>query len=322
MSNVLITGVAGFIGSHVAEYFLRNSDHRVFGIDSMSYAAEDGRRLREIGAFQHNRFTMWKADVSKEDLMDVDPTWIVHLAAASHVDRSIQDPETFIQSNVVGTFKMLEHARRARSLKKFVYFSTDEVFGPYPSYPAGESIGFSEWSRYNTSSPYSATKAAGEELALAWENTYGVPVTICHCCNVFGKRQNSEKFIPKLVAKILAGEQVRIHTDKDFVSGSRMYVYAGDVALAISVLLSRGQTRQKYNIPGKMVSNMDMAVRVAKILRKPAKLTFGYPETERPGWDFSYAVSGAAIHAIGWEPMADFDLALEETVLSYVPVQP
>jgi dTDP-glucose 4,6-dehydratase len=239
--------------------------------------------------------------------------YVVHLAAETHVDSSIQDPEKFIRTNVIGTLKMLERMRDFE-IDKFLYFSTDEVFGPADVFPA------IEWTRYNSSSPYSASKAAGEELSLAWANTYGLPVVISHCANVIGAGQHEEKFIPKLIGKISRGEEVEIHASEDGKIGSRMYVHTEDVCKAIHLMLERGAIREKYNITGMEISNLHMAQMVAQSMRKPLNYRLTYPFKERPGWDFAYRIGGSKLHDLGWRqgPILTGPHGIPEVVRSYL----
>jgi dTDP-glucose 4,6-dehydratase len=241
-----------------------------------------------------------------------EPDYIAHLGAETHVDRSISDPLTFVNSNILGTFEMLEYARQLPNLKKFLYASTDEIFGDAQEQP------FHEWSRYNSRNPYAATKAAAEELALAWQNTYNLPIVISHCSNVFGERQCAEKFIPLLVNEISKNEIVDIHTDQQGVSGDRTWVYVGDVVKAIMAMLLQGKPRTKFNIPGKKLSNLEVASEVARVLDKSLRYRQVYPY-HRPGWDFSYNVTGTELSALGWELSNDTSFwdEFRKTVRSY-----
>lgn len=313
MTKCLVTGGAGFIGSHLVNFLLKATDWEIAIWDKLSYAAWGGRRLREIGAIPNPRVQFTQLDLSTLTPHGslYSPEYIIHLAAETHVDRSIDAPFIFMSSNILGTASILDFARKQRHLKKFLYFSTDEIFGPARGEP------FDEWSRYNSSNPYAATKAAGEELALAWANTYGLPVVVSHCCNVFGERQHEEKFIPILVRQIAAGHTVTIHSRPDGTSGSRMYVYAGDVARAIWLMLEHGEIRAKYNIAGREIANNEMAVMVAEIMDKPLRMKEEYPYDSRPGWDFSYRISGEALHELGWKPTENFRALLRQVVKSY-----
>lgn len=305
MTTCLVTGGAGFIGASLVKYLLRETDWRVIVWDSGTYAARKFERLNDVKC--PGRFALLGIDIRQAPVPDgVD--YIVHMAAETHVDRSIVDSTDFISTNIGGTWHMLEVARRCEGLKKFLYFSTDEVFGPAMGPP------FWEWDRYSSSNPYSATKAAGEELALAWANTYGLPVVISHCANAFGEDQHEEKFIPMLVRKILKDEIVPIHVDESGLSGSRMYVHTNDIARAIHVMLERGMIRQKYNIPGVSVSNHTMAYLVANTLERTLKKEEITPFKDRPGWDFSYSIRGINLEHLGWKPTSDIFPQLTDVI--------
>jgi dTDP-glucose 4,6-dehydratase len=309
MTTILISGGAGFLGSHLVNHLLKETDWSVEVWDCLNYSSRDAWRLRKIGAFDSERFRFVNLDLAEFIARTQPFDYIVHLAAETHVDNSIKDARLFVRSNIVGTFNLLEYARKIPNLKKFLYFSTDEVFGPSPD---GDS--FHEWSRYNSSNPYSATKAAGEELSMAWENTYKLPVVVSHCCNVFGTMQHPEKFIPKLVTAINGGHRIGIHANEAGESGSRMYVYVGDVVRAICLILEHGEVRQKYNIPGIEVSNEEMAHCVAKILGKEVICEKSYPFSERPGLDFRYSISSKHLYDLGWGPTPKFKVMLKQVV--------
>ena len=314
MTTVLCTGGAGFLGSHYVDFLLKNTDWDIVVWDCLNYSSKDAWRLREIGAFASTRFRFENVDIGQMDKVPASRPidYIVHLAAETHVDNSIKHAWPFIQSNVVGTFKMLEYARLGvPNLKRFLYFSTDEVFGPW------EGVTPTEFSGYNSSNPYAATKAAAEELCVAWKKTYNLPVVISHCCNVFGERQHEEKFIPKLVKAISGGHMVTIHADEEGKSGSRMYVYAGDVARAIQLMITNDIKWDKFNIPGKEVSNEEMALCVALALDKKLISRKAFPYAERPGWDFSYKIDGTSLcELLGWKPSENFIELLNHTVRS------
>ena len=238
MKKVLITGGAGFYGSHLVKHILANTDWMVTVIDRVD-SAGNMNRLSDLSEWQNDPFRrkfVWHDlrsainPLLSNQLGNFD--YILHVAAASHVDRSIVDPMGFVMDNVVGTGNMLEFARQ-RVPERFLYFSTDEVFGPTTN---GK---FKEWDRYHAGSPYAATKACGEELCLAYHNTYNVPVLITHCMNIFGERQHPEKFIPKLIGHLLKNEVVPIHTDAEGKTPtSRGYVYADVVSQAVMPVLS------------------------------------------------------------------------------------
>ena len=313
--HVVVTGGCGFIGHHFVNLLLKTTDYNISILDSLSYASRGIERLTDIEAFVSGRVRVFPVNLAqplhndvKQELGKVD--YIVHLAAEVHVDKSIADPEKFIQSNIMGTFQMLQLAREVKP-QHFLYFSTDEVFGP-----ALDGVPHKEWDRYNSTNPYSACKAAGEELALAWANTYNVPLTITHCTNVFGERQNPEAFIPKMIRMILEGGKVRIHTNDKGLSGSRFYIHATDVASALIFLLAKKPLRDKFNIVGSLeVSNLDVARSVADILNK--YLRYELVSTDRPGCDFRYALDGTKMVDMGWHPTRDFSGTLKSTVRWY-----
>lgn len=329
--RVMITGAAGFVGHHLVEHLLKTTDWELALVDKLSYASTGLSRLRDIQALDRpgSRVHLFTADISlpigswlEREIGSLD--YIIHLAAETHVDNSIADPRMFVTSNVVGTMEMLEFARRMKSrLKKFVYFSTDEVFGPAP-----QGVEFEEWSRYNTTNPYSATKAAGEELALAWSNSYGIPLMVTHCMNCFGERQHSEKFIPMVVKKILGNELITIHSDPSKTKpGSRSYIHCRNVASALSFLLAKWEVpigmsmRDKFNIRGEQeVDNLTLVKKIHKIMENTIETKFPlrYELVDyhgaRPGHDLRYALSGKKMKELGWEPPSNFDASLEKTI--------
>ena len=316
MKTILITGGCGFIGHHFVEHFLKDTDWKIVVIDKLTYAANGYDRVRDIEAFDNDRVTFLSNDmtlpISEGVIRETqDVNYILHLGAETHVDNSIVDPTPFVMSNVVGTLNILNYTRELKNLKAFVYFSTDEVFGPAP-----EDVNYKEWDRYNSTNPYSATKAGGEELTLAYMNTYGLPGFITHTMNVFGERQHPEKFIPMTIKNILKGNKVIIHANKDKTrAGTRFYIHARNVAYAVHFLLSRFEQRDKYNIVGsREVSNYELADMIADILGKELKYEFVDFHSSRPGHDLRYALDGSKMKKLGWEPDIDFKESLENTV--------
>ena len=235
--------------------------------------------------------------------------YILHLAAGSHVDRSIEYPLEFVMDNVVGTCNILDFARTQKeNLEQFIYFSTDEVFGPAP-----DGIKYKENDRYNSTNPYSASKAGGEELAVAYENTYSLPIYITHTMNVFGERQHPEKFIPMCIRKIRNGESVTIHSDSTkTVPGSRHYIHAEDVASAILFLVNHeggfeptwGNAKcPKFNIVGaEELNNLELAQIIAESQGKELKYEMVDFHSSRPGHDLRYALDGDKMKELGWVP--------------------
>lgn len=317
--RVLITGGAGFIAHHAINEILRRTDWEVVSLDRLDYSGNLNRLhdiLNDLPADQKKRVKIVYHDLKAElnpmivaDIGRID--YVVHMAAGSHVDRSITFPEEFVMDNVVGTCNILNYGRHLDSLEKFIYFSTDEVFGPAPN-----GIKYDEYARYNSTNPYSATKAGAEELAVAFENTYKMPMIISHTMNVFGERQHPEKFIPMCIKRARDGEVVTIHSDPSkTVAGSRHYIHAADVADAMMVLLENdvnqpindnsGIRAQKYNIVGgEELSNLDLAKIIAEAQGKELKYEMVDFHSARPGHDLRYAMSGDRMKDLfGWEPV-------------------
>lgn len=318
MLRVLITGGCGFAGHHFVEHFLRYTDWEIIILDKLTYAAKGFDRLRDISVFNDSRISILSADFSQKlsdgvvkEIGQVDH--ILHIGAETHVDHSIVDAEPFVRANVLGTMWMLEFARTQERLQKFVYFSTDEVFGP-----AQADVKYKEWDRYNSGNPYAATKAGGEELALSYANTHKVPVIITHTMNMFGERQHPEKFIPLCVKKILSGEKLTIHSDATRTkAGSRFYIHCRNVAAAILFLLKEPNATNynKFNIVGEReIDNLKLANLISQIVGKPLKHEMIDFHSTRPGHDLRYALDGGLMKNLGWEPPVGFEKSLEKTV--------
>jgi dTDP-glucose 4,6-dehydratase len=316
--KILITGGAGFIGHHIINKLLNNTNYQLISLDRLDYSGTYNR-IQEI--IDNN--TLWKKRIKivwhdlKAEINPMikkqigDPEIILHVAAASHVDRSIKDPMSFVLDNIVGTTNLLEFARRNKKLKKFLYFSTDEVFGPAPN-----NIKYKENDRYRSGNPYAATKAGAEELCVAYTNPYKMPIIITHTMNVFGERQHPEKFIPKIISSLIKKKEITIHSDKNKKTpGSRFYIHAEDVADAVLFLLSRGKIDQKYNIVGsKEINNLNLAKIVAKHLNINLKFKMVDFHSARPGHDLRYALSGQKLKKMGWQPKKNIERRIKQTV--------
>lgn len=308
VNRILITGSAGFVGSFLVKYILEKTDWEVVGLERLSYSGSLDRLKvnKRYTSVLHNLQCEINEHVAKQIGY---VNFIVHVAANSHVDRSIENPRQFVMDNVIGTCNILEFARLfTPNLEKFIYFSTDEVFGPAP-----DGVFFEEDARYNSTNPYSATKAGGEELAVAYRNTFNVPVIITHTMNIFGETQHPEKFIPKCIQKIKNGETIQIHADSTKTrAGSRFYIYAEDVADAIYFLLGPSGKLEKYNIVGeKEVDNFELAKMIADILNKPLHYEFVDFHSSRPGHDLRYALCSKKMESMGWKPKYDLKERLE-----------
>ena len=314
--RVLITGGAGFIAHHTIKYIIDNTDWEIVSLDRLDYSGNLNRisdMMEDMSPKDKKRLRIVHHDLRAEinDMLSADLgkfNFILHMAASSHVDRSITDPLTFVYDNVVATCNILNFARKNKNLELFIYFSTDEVFGPAPN-----KINYKERDRYNSTNPYSATKAGGEELAVAYENTYQLPVYITHTMNVFGERQHPEKFIPMCIRRIRDNEKVTIHSDKTkTVPGSRHYIHADDVASAVLFLLNyQGKFNPtwgnakcpKFNIVGaEELDNLKLAKIIAAAQDKELKYEMVDFHSSRPGHDLRYALDGNKMKELGWAP--------------------
>ena len=324
--TILITGGAGFIAHHVVDYILRNTDWNIITLDRLDYSGnlnrldevvqavseKDRKRVRTV-------FHDLKAELNPQIVSTIGKVdYIAHLAAGSHVDRSIDYPMEFVMDNVVGTVNILEYARRLPSLERFVYFSTDEVFGPAP-----EGINYKENDRYNSTNPYSASKAGAEELVVAYENTYGLPAVITHTMNVFGERQHPEKFIPMCIKRVRDSESITIHSNKELTkAGSRHYIHALDVADALYFILNYDMSKfnmdyggakcHKFNIVGgEELDNLELANLISSAVDKPLIYKMVDFHSSRPGHDLRYALDGSKMKDMGWTPLPVKDRLLE-----------
>lgn len=317
MTRVLITGGCGFIGHHIVQHFLKTTNWDIIIIDRLSYSSSGFSRLREINAITDPRVSVFTFDLSSrpdkcmiEEFGEID--YILHLAAETHVDNSIEDPEHTIRNNVLSTLYILEVARTIKNIKKFIYFSTDEVFGPAP----GDTL-YKEWDRHKPTNPYSASKSAGEMLCLSYENTYKVPVIICNSMNVFGERQHVEKFIPFCIKNITEGKVIPIHSyPGGEISGTRFYIHARNVAGAVLFIINNGNIGEKYNITGeKEVSNLDLAKLISNVIGKELKYEMMVFHEQRPGHDLRYGLDGSYLAELGWKPTIDFENSIRKTIL-------
>jgi len=318
--RVLLTGGAGFIGHHLLEHLWKNTDWNIVVLDRLD-SAGNLNRITDIECYEANKVRLkivhhnLRAALNESVARSIGKVDIIlHLAAASHVNRSIQDPVSFVEDNVLGTVNLLQYARNLDHLETFVNFSTDEVFGPAP-----DGVAFKEDDRYNSGNPYAASKAAAEEFCVAFHNTYGLPVINTHTMNVFGERQDPEKFVPMAIRKIMRGETVFIHSDHTCTrSSSRFYIHARNVAAAVLFILKNGsRAGQKYNIAGeKELTNLEVAIKIAQVLGRRLDHVMVSPDkSDRPGVDMRYALDDSKMKAMGWKiPMA-LEESLESTIL-------
>ncbi len=328
-STVLVTGGAGFIGSEVVRQLLLRPNIRVINIDCLTYAGNLAN-LRSIEKNPNYRFS--QTDICDKDgiqklFAEYKPQAIVHLAAESHVDRSIDGPADFLKTNIFGTYNLLECTRSylaaaddaTKKNFRFVAVSTDEVFGSLG--PTGK---FSETTPYDPSSPYSATKAASDHLARAWHRTFGLPVLITNCSNNYGPYQFPEKLIPLTIQKMLKEENIPIYGDG---SNVRDWLHVADHSRGILNVLDNGRIGQTYNIGGHGErTNLQVAHAMCDIMDKikPRKNGARYRDLiafvkDRPGHDHRYAIDCTKIESeLGWKPQMNFEQGLQHTIEWYL----
>lgn len=318
--RALVTGGAGFIGSALVRRLV-GAGHDVLNVDLLTYAG-DIRNLAEIE--NNSAHTLLVGDVADGALIrtafnDFKPTHVFHLAAESHVDRSIDTPSSFVQTNVVGTFVMLDAARayaaEAKDPFRFIHVSTDEVYGSLG--PVGL---FTEDSPYAPNSPYSASKAASDLFARAWHRTFNLPVVVTSCSNNYGPYQNAEKLIPTVIGNALLGRPIPIYGDGQNV---RDWLYVDDHVDALLAVATRGALGEKYNIGGhNEIRNIEIAQTICRELdlRSPKADGSSYASQitfvkDRPGHDRRYAIDSAKTNReIGWKPKETFDTGIARTV--------
>lgn len=322
--RVLITGMCGFAGHHVASYLLDETDWDLVGLDRID-ATSSLHRLKEIPDWpqQAKRVSFVWHDL-RAPLNPVVDTQIgkvdvvLHLAASTHVDRSITDPLSFVQDNVMGTAHILEWAR-GRTLDLFVNFCTDEVFGPAPN-----GVAYKEWDRFHPGNPYAAAKCGAAVLGEAFHNTYKTPVVTTFTMNLIGERQHPEKFVPLVIGKVLRGERIYVHADPTrTIPGSRTYLHARNVGAALRFLINNMPARlpfgERVNIVGEReLSNLEVAQRVASILEKPLDYALVDFHSSRPGHDLRYALDGSLLASLGYTHPQNLDASLVRTVRWYV----
>lgn len=318
--RILISGASGFFGSHFVESLLKNTDWEIVCMVRGSWAG-NLRRLYDQTVWDSNAHRL---DVVWCDLRDpiiqfiadrigaVD--YIAHIAADTHVDRSIADPVPFVLNNIRSTLNILEFARQQPELRLLNYFSTDEVYGPAPP-----GVLHTELERYNATNPYAASKAGCEQLVNAYANTYGLPVFITNTMNLYAERQNPEKFVPLIMKAVLGGKTLKIHSDKSKTTpGSRFYLHCRNAAAALEFLFRhsrRWENAQRYNIVGdREVDNLQLAVLVAKIMDKPLKYELVSWHASRPGHDLRYSLDGSKLKSMGFEYSVSFEDSLRKTI--------
>ena len=310
--KILVTGGAGFIGSNFVHYWLKNqSDDQIVNLDKLTYCG-NLENLKEVES--NKSYLFIKGDICDGELLNgamkgIDK--VVHFAAESHVDRSIMEPATFIETNVIGTQMLLEAALKNK-VKHFHHISTDEVFG---ALKLDDPAKFNENTRYDPRSPYSASKAASDHLVRAYYVTYGLPVTITNTSNNYGPYQYPEKLLPLAITNLIEGKKVPIYGDGKYV---RDWLYVEDHCRAIDLVLTKGKVGETYCIGGLEddVNNLELIKKVLKIMGKDESV-LEYVK-DRPGHDRRYAVDWSkAKNELGYQPECDLDTYLEKTIQWY-----
>ncbi len=327
--TILVTGGAGFIGSNLIHYLIRETDYRVINVDKLTYSG-NRESLSDVEA--NDRYIFEQTDICNaaavENLFKTHhPDLVMHLAAESHVDRSIDGPADFLNTNIIGTFNLLEAARSywqtldmaAQSAFRFLHISTDEVFGSL-----GKDGFFKESTRYQPNSPYSASKASSDHLVRAWFHTYGLPTLITNCSNNYGPFQFPEKLIPVVILKALKGEPIPVYGKGENI---RDWLFVEDHVRALLTVLEKGAVGETYNVGGNTEqTNLELVKKICSLLDewKP-NASIGSHEklitfvADRPGHDLRYAIDASKIkNELGWQPEMTLESGLKKTVQWYL----
>ena len=332
LPTIIVTGGAGFIGSSVCRYIVSNKLAKVVNIDALTYAAN----LSSLKSIEEDElYTFKKIDICDSKAVDalfeeVKPDGVMHLAAESHVDRSIDGAAEFMQTNIIGSYNLLDAAKRhwqsltgeAKDNFKFLHVSTDEVYGSL-----GADGLFTEETAYDPSSPYSASKAASDHLAIAWHRTYGVPVVISNCSNNYGPFHFPEKLIPLIILNCLNHKPLPVYGKGDNV---RDWLYVDDHAKALFLIWQKGRLGEKYNVGGRNErQNIEVVHAICELMDElsPNPLPEGHKSlityvTDRPGHDARYANDADKLeNELGWKAEENFDTGIEKTVKWYLENQ-
>jgi dTDP-glucose 4,6-dehydratase len=327
--RILVTGGAGFIGSALVRHLIDNSEHEVLNFDKLTYAGtlSTVERIASSDRYRFVQGDIVDAEAVRQALAQFRPQIVTHLAAESHVDRSIDGPGAFVETNVVGTFVLLSEARgywqgldeAERAAFRFHHISTDEVYGSL-----GEAGLFTEETPYDPRSPYSASKAGSDHLVSAWGHTYGLPVLITNCSNNYGPYHFPEKLIPLMIAKALDGEPLPVYGAGDQV---RDWLYVEDHVRALQAVFERGLVGRRYNVGGfNEKRNIEVVRTICALLDRLVPRSDGksYAEqitsvADRPGHDKRYAIDASRISSeLGWRPLETFESGIEKTVRWYL----
>lgn len=309
MSRILVTGGAGFIGSNFVHYLVKETDHNVVILDKLTYAGN----LASLAGLSENRVKFVQGDIANAALVDqlfAEVDAVVHYAAESHNDNSLANPRPFLDTNIVGTYTLLEAARKHRV--RFHHISTDEVYGDLE---LDDPERFSESTPYNPSSPYSSTKAGSDLLVRAWVRSFGVQATISNCSNNYGPRQHVEKFIPRQITNVIRGVRPKLYGAGENV---RDWIHADDHSSAVLTILDKGEIGQTYLIGADgEKNNKEVVELILTLMGLPA---YAYDHViDRPGHDLRYAIDSTKLRTeLGWKPQfQDFEAGLAATIEWY-----
>lgn len=325
--RVIVTGGAGFIGSALVRHLVLEKNDEVLNIDALTYAGNENS-LHSVQGKPNYRFlhaNICDRAAMEKAVTDFKPERIMHLAAESHVDRSITGAAEFIQTNIFGTFNLLEAARgywsmlgpTAKKQFRFLHVSTDEVYGSL----SDDGL-FTEETSYDPSSPYSASKASSDHLAKAWQRTYGLPVVVSNCSNNYGPYHFPEKLIPLTILNALAGEQLPVYGKGENI---RDWLYVEDHARALDMIIERGRIGETYNVGGRNERrNIDVVMRICEVLdrlspsNRPRRELITFVD-DRPGHDARYAIDATKLESeLGWRARENFESGIEKTVDWYL----
>lgn len=319
--TILITGAAGFLGSHFVEEVLVNTDWNIVALCRLTYV---GDMQRIVESLHVNRYAHRVKIIYHDLKFELPPhtieaigevDYVAHIAANSHVTRSIVHPRQFVEDNVVGTLNLLEWYRLHSPKALFINYLTDEVFGPAP-----EGYDFKEDDRWRPSNPYSASKAGQGALGISYHNTYKLPIIHTYTMNLFGERQHKEKFVALAIDLINKNQPVKIHAKLDAKGnveyvGQRHWLHARNAASATLFLLHHGKSGEHYNIVGDVeLYNDDMVKKIAKLMHKEPRLEYVDLEKSRPGHDRRYSLDGSKLRDMGWKQPISFDDSLSKTI--------